>query len=184
MTPKRKGSVVKRSLLSDISSMIEEARSAVALTVNAGLTLLYWQIGTRIHEDILAHRRAEHGKQILVTLSQELMAQFGPGYSASNLSRMVTFAEAFPSREILASLLRQSSWSHFVAILPLNEPLQRDFYAEMCATAAVKWCERASEFALGHGGKPWQYVLIPHDVIAENMTLNGLAGRYTVKNSQ
>src|SRR6185295_16083287 len=41
-------------------------------------------------------------------------------------------AEAFPDREIVASLTRQLSWSHFVAILPLKRPLQREFYAEMC----------------------------------------------------
>ncbi|MGJ5029106.1 DEAD/DEAH box helicase [Bradyrhizobium sp. HKCCYLS2038] len=40
--------------------------------------------------------------------------------------------------------------------------------------AAVSWCKHASDHALGHGGKPWTYALIPHDVIAENMTLEGL----------
>src|SRR6266540_5871751 len=104
--PKRKGLIGRPSLLNDISRMIEDARSAVARTVNAGLTILYWQIGTRIQEDILAHQRADYGKQILVTPSQELMAEFGPGYSASNLSRMVTFAEAFPEKEIVVSMMR------------------------------------------------------------------------------
>lgn len=41
---------------------------------------------------------------------------------------------------------------------------------------AVKWCGHASNHALSNGGKPWQYLLIPHDVVAENMTLAGLAG--------
>ena len=44
--------------------------------------------------------------------------------------------------------------------------------------AAVKWCKQASEHAQTCGGKPWQYVLIPHDVIAENMTLQNLANMY------
>lgn len=43
---------------------------------------------------------------------------------------------------------------------------------------AVKWCKHASEHASKHGGKPWRYVLIPHDAIADNMTLEGLAGRF------
>ncbi len=115
MTRKRTQAVIKRSLLSDVRRMIEDARSAVAVTVNAGLTILYWRIGARIRKEILADQRAEYAKQILVTLSQELMAEFGPGYSASNLSRMVALAEAFPNKEIVASLLRQLSWSHFVA---------------------------------------------------------------------
>lgn len=113
--PKRSQAVTKRSLLRDVREMIAEARSAVAVTVNAGLTILYWNIGTRIRKDILADQRAEYGKQILVTLSQELMAEFGPGYSPSNLSRMVALAEAFPDKEIVAALLRQLSWPHFVA---------------------------------------------------------------------
>ena len=44
--------------------------------------------------------------------------------------------------------------------------------------AAVKWCANASAHAASYGGKPWRYVLIPHDEIAENMTLDGLAVRF------
>ncbi len=43
---------------------------------------------------------------------------------------------------------------------------------------AVKWCQQASDYMQQHGGKPWRYVLIPHDAIAENMTLKGLYERY------
>lgn len=43
---------------------------------------------------------------------------------------------------------------------------------------ATTWCKRASDHARGHGGKLWTYLLIPHDVISENMTLDGLAGRH------
>ncbi len=46
--------------------------------------------------------------------------------------------------------------------------------------AAVQWCAHATTHAISHGGKPWHYVLIPHDVIAENMTLSGLARRYGI----
>ena len=41
-----------------------------------------------------------------------------------------------------------------------------------------KWCANASDHASTYGGKPWRYLLIPHDVIAENITLTGLAGRF------
>jgi type III restriction enzyme len=46
--------------------------------------------------------------------------------------------------------------------------------------AAVEWCGHATKHALSSGGKAWHYVLIPHDAIAENMTLSGLAREYTV----
>jgi type III restriction enzyme len=46
---------------------------------------------------------------------------------------------------------------------------------------AVEWCRRASDHATSYKGKPWSYVLIPHDAIAENMTLNGLAERFSIR---
>lgn len=44
--------------------------------------------------------------------------------------------------------------------------------------AAVKWCQHASEYMQRHGGKPWTYLLIPHDVIAENQTIQGLIAQF------
>jgi predicted nuclease of restriction endonuclease-like (RecB) superfamily len=45
---------------------------------------------------------------------------------------MVTFAEILPETEIVTALSRQLGWSHFKELLPLEQPLQREFYAEMC----------------------------------------------------
>jgi len=104
----------------------------VAVTVNAGLTLLYWQIGNRVRQDILKEKRARYGEEILPTLSAKLVPEFGRGFTEKNLRRMVQFAEVFSDMEIVVTLSRQLSWSHFVAILPLKDDLQRDFYAEMC----------------------------------------------------
>ncbi|MBS1222527.1 MAG: putative type restriction enzyme, res subunit, partial [Proteobacteria bacterium] len=44
--------------------------------------------------------------------------------------------------------------------------------------AALQWCANASHHAATHGGKPWRYLLIPHDAIAENHTLAGLVARF------
>ena len=46
---------------------------------------------------------------------------------------------------------------------------------------AVVWCRRATEHAASYEGKPWTYVLIPHDAIAENMTIEGLARQFVIK---
>jgi len=123
---------ISGDLIGDIRSLIETARHNVAVTVNAGLTILYWQIGNRIRQDILKEKRAEYGKEIVATLSQELTKEYGNGFSYSALTRMVCFAEVFPDTQIVATLSRQLSWSHFKEILPLKKPLQRNFYAEMC----------------------------------------------------
>jgi type III restriction enzyme len=47
--------------------------------------------------------------------------------------------------------------------------------------AAVTWCERAAAHERAHGGKPWSYLLIPHDSITASRTLQGLAAGFTVK---
>jgi predicted nuclease of restriction endonuclease-like (RecB) superfamily len=73
-----------------------------------------------------------YGEQILATLSQELISEFGRGFDATNLTRMMKFVESFPDEEIVATLSQQLSWSHFRELLPLEQPLQREFYAEMC----------------------------------------------------
>ena len=90
------------------------------------------QIGSRIRQDILKEKRAEYGKRIVATLSQALVNDYGNNFNQKNLRRMIQFAEVFSDMEIVVTLSRQLSWSHFVAILPLKDDLQRDFYAEMC----------------------------------------------------
>jgi hypothetical protein len=119
-------------LIGDIRSLIKTARHNVAVTVNVGLTILYWQVGSRIRQDILKEKRAEYGKEIVATLSQELTGDYGNNFNEKNLRRMIQFAEVFPDKEIVVSLIRQLSWTHFIALIPLKDDLQRDFYAEMC----------------------------------------------------
>jgi predicted nuclease of restriction endonuclease-like (RecB) superfamily len=135
--PRRKSSTnalapMRGPLLSDIRGLIEAAREGVAQAVNSGLTLLYWQIGNRIRREVLRERRAEYGEKILQTLSAQLVTEFGRGFTEKNLRRMVQFAETFPDREIVVSLIRQLTWTHVIALIPLDKPLQRDFYTEMC----------------------------------------------------
>jgi hypothetical protein len=123
---------VPPALLADLRELIESARSVVAQAVNSALVLLYWQVGQRIRTDVLRDRRAEYGEQILPTLSAKLVPEYGQGFSARNLARMVRFAEVLPDRQVVVSLSRQLGWNHFVEIIPLKTDLKREFYAEMC----------------------------------------------------
>ena len=134
---------LKRELLKDIRLLIEEARSGVAVTVNAGLTMLYWQIGKRINEEILKGKRAGYGEEIVAALSQQLEMEFGRGFGTRNLFRMIRFAEVFPDPKIVSALLTQLSWTHFLQIIPFDDPLKRDFYAEMCRIE--RWSTRTLE---------------------------------------
>jgi len=123
---------ISDSLFQDLRSLIIEARQGVARQVNSVLVLLYWRVGQRIRQDILKEKRAGYGEQIVATLSQQLTEEFGEGWSRYNLSRMMRFTECFPEEQIVATLSQQLGWSHFKEIIPLDDDLKRDFYAEMC----------------------------------------------------
>ncbi len=122
----------KRDFLKDLREMIEQVRHSVASTINVSLTLLYWHVGNRIREEILLDDRAEYGKSIVVTASRQLVSDYGNGFSEKNLRRMIQFSELFPDEQIVVTLSRQLSWSHFVALIPIKDPIMKDFYAEMC----------------------------------------------------
>ena len=126
--PGNKGLSAADFLIEDIRTLIEETRSAVAVAVNAGLTVMYWRVGKRIQEDVLKSERASYGDEIVSTLSRQLSADYGRGFSEKSLRHMIRFAEAFPDERIVSALMRQLSWTHFLSIIYLPDPLQRDFY--------------------------------------------------------
>jgi len=119
-------------IFEDIRKLIDEARQSVAITVNAGLTMLYWKIGRRINLEILKGERAEYGAEIVSSLSRQLETEYGRGFSEKSLRRMVQFSTVFPDEQIVAALLRQLNWTHFTIIIPLNDKLKVEFYSEMC----------------------------------------------------
>lgn len=127
-------------LLTSIKQLIEESKLEVALSVNAAMSRLYWQIGKHIKIAVLQNERAEYGKQIVVSVSRQLAIEYGASFSEKNLRRMVQFAEVFPKEEIVVPLIRKLSWSHILAILPIEDDLKREFYIQMCIHE--KWSVR------------------------------------------
>ncbi|MBP8752571.1 MAG: DUF1016 family protein [Chitinophagales bacterium] len=119
-------------LFTDIKHLIESSRQRVAVAVNAEITMLYWNIGKHISQFLLNDKRAAYGKQILWTLSQELTKEFGKGFGQRSLARMVKFYDYFPDENILTTLLAKLSWSHFIEMLSIKDPLQREFYYTLC----------------------------------------------------
>ncbi len=131
-------------LLGDIRSLIEAAREQTARAVNSALVGLYWHIGTRIRRDILGEKRAEYGEQIVATLSAQLTAEYGRGYSEKSLRHMIRFAEVFLDEGIVSALRRELSWTHFKELIYIDDSLKRGFYAELCQA------ERCSTRTLKH----------------------------------
>ena len=118
------------NLFEQIKNLIEQTKQNVAISVNSSLTMMYWEIGNKINQDILKNQRAEYGKEIVVTLSRQLQDNFGKGFDEKNLRRMMQFANAIEKQKVV-TLSRQLSWSHFLALLPLQESLKIEFYAQM-----------------------------------------------------
>ena len=127
-----KSLTIKADLLKDLRTIIDQTRQSVASAVNSSLTLLYWHVGDRIRREILLEERAEYGRSIVVTVSRQLVLEYGNGFTDKNLHRMIQFAEVFPDMQIVATLSRQLSWSHFLRLITIKDQLKRDFYAEMC----------------------------------------------------
>lgn len=127
-------------LIDEIKTIIQEGRQQVAQAINAGLTATYWHIGQRIQKDILQNNRAEYGEQVVATLSRHLTKEFGKGWSVAQLRHCLHFAATFPDFQIVYTLCRQLSWSHFRTIMYRSTELERAFYAEMCRLE--KWSVR------------------------------------------
>jgi DUF1016 N-terminal domain len=134
--PERRGPSTAK-LIQDLRDLIHSARSEVVHAVTLAMALHYPQVGRRIRTDILDPRRAAYGEEIVSTLSRQLSAEFGSGYSRPNLFRMIKFAEFFVDGEIVSTLSRQLSWSHFIEIIRLKDALRRGL------TEAGRWTGRS-----------------------------------------
>lgn len=127
-------------LLSDVKKLIEQSRQQVAVAVNSAMSILYWNVGKRIKEDVLRNQRAEYGKQVIITLSEQLIREYGKGWGEKQLRQCIQFAEIFPAKEIVYTLCRELSWSHIRLVMFMEDPLKRAFYIEICKLE--KWSVR------------------------------------------
>ncbi len=98
-------------LITDLRRMIDQSRHGVAQAVNASLSLLYWHLGKRLHDEVLTGERGEYGKQIVVAVARQLTTEYGNSFNRKQLWRMIQFAEVYPDEQIVVSLIRQLSWT-------------------------------------------------------------------------
>ena len=108
------------NLFLGIVQLIEQAKHKVAVYLNTETTLLYWNIGQFINENLKEDTRLEYGGKILATLSQQLTNHLGKGYSYSALTRMCKVAHCFNSSNI--ATLSQESACHRRRALPASFP--------------------------------------------------------------
>lgn len=98
-------------LLNSIIGLIDQTRHVVAKTVNQELTLLYWNIGKTINDEILKNDRADYGKKLIPTLSLALTDKYGVGFNKRNLQNFIKLNAVIEDITILHTLCAKLSWS-------------------------------------------------------------------------
>lgn len=131
---------IEVQLYTEVTQLIEQSKQNVAVAVNAEITLLYWNVGKRINNEVLNNERAEYGKKIVHSLSAQLTLQYGKGWSEKQLRQCMQFANVFQDEQIVYALRIQLTWTHIRTIIYMEDPLKRDFYIEMCKLE--KWSSR------------------------------------------
>lgn len=117
-------------LLDDIGTTLKNGRIQAASAVNRTMVETYWNIGRYIVDfEQDGHEKAEYGSETLKRLSKDLTVRYGSGFSWSNIYRMRQLYNAFP---IFATLSQKLSWSHYVELLKIEDPLERNFYYKEC----------------------------------------------------
>ncbi|MBQ9811126.1 MAG: hypothetical protein IJM52_08200 [Spirochaetales bacterium] len=107
---------------SNIKQILESARNRVYHAANFAMVEAYWEIGKQIVDEQGGADRAEYGAGLIKELSAQLTADFGKGFTMTNLKYMRLFYLAFPNRHTLCD---QLSWSHYRLLLSVeNEPSQ------------------------------------------------------------
>ena len=119
------------NLFSDVCSIIDGARGRLANYANTEVIVTKWQIGIRIKRDVLKDKRADYGKTIVKDLSKKLTDKYGKGWGVKTLWHCLRAAETFTQEEIVSAAQRQLTWTHLKAIMYVEDPLARQFYAEM-----------------------------------------------------
>ncbi|MCR5224737.1 MAG: PDDEXK nuclease domain-containing protein [Alphaproteobacteria bacterium] len=125
----------------NIRNSIINAQNKIVKAVNSAIVESYWRIGEQIYKECGENERAEYGKYVLQYLSERLTKEFGKGFSLTNLKYMRAFYLAFPKGHTVCD--QSLSWSHYRAIMRVENPTARQFYVEECLKSG--WSVRQLE---------------------------------------
>ena len=116
------------ALYSQIASILEQNRKSVAVAVNTAMVRTYYEIGRSIVEnEQKGNIRAEYGKEVLKNLSARLTANYGKGFSTTNLKQMRDFYLTYQIGQTVSDQF-VLSWSHYLFLMRIDNPDERKFY--------------------------------------------------------
>ena len=176
--------VSEKSFVADIKQIIEEARKNAYSAVNAVMVLAYWNIGRRIVEQEQQGKdRAKYGTHLIEMLAEELTFTFGKGYSVRYIRNFRRFYTLFPDYEIWKSRFPNLTWTHYLAVLRVEDRTASLWYIENAAremwsvrtlsrNIGTQYFERHfKQPQIAHESKeelpPSQFELLKNPVVAE-----------------
>ena len=123
------------NLIFSIGEILKQGKNYAFQAVNQTMVKTYWQIGRQIVEfEQKGKAKAEYGSELLKNLSKDLSLNYGKGFGMSNVNKMRKFYLDYPNLQTVSAKL---SWSHFVELLKIADPLERSFYEKECENE--KW---------------------------------------------
>lgn len=119
------------SVFEDACNIIETAQKVAYSAVDLTLVHRNWLLGKRIaDEELNGESRAEYGAEVIKKLSKDLNAQYGRGYTKTNLYNFYSFYKMYP--EIFHSESGKSnvklSWTHYRVLLQVKDEIAREWY--------------------------------------------------------
>lgn len=91
--------------IQDIKQILAQARQKAYTAINSAMVEAYWQIGKRIvEEEQNGKERADYGKEIIQTISDEMTKEFGKGFTGRNIRNFRQFYLTFPNPVIWKTL--------------------------------------------------------------------------------
>jgi len=151
------GKIINNVLKDDIEKLILTAQQKAIKAVDFQRVVLYWQIGEKIFNEIQNQKtRANYGKKLIKTLSNELEPKFGSGYSYRQLYLFLQFYKVFP---IVNTLYSQLSWSHYKLLIRIDDKDKREFYI----AEAIKNLWSVREFERQINSQLFERLLLSND---------------------
>lgn len=113
-------------ILIQIKAIIANAQAKAILSVDNERVLMYWQIGKVIFEEEQQGKgRAEYGKYLIKSISDEFQPKLGTGFTVRQLEMNRQFYRIFPITNALRS---QFSWTHYRTLIRIDNQDKREFY--------------------------------------------------------
>ncbi len=132
------------NIVADVKAIIESAQSSAYEAINTVIIRKNWLIGRRIvEEEQQGQDRAKYGAHVISELSKSLTSDLGSGYTPRNLRNYRSFYQIFSEEEIWHTRVPNLTWSHYRALLRVDDKKARDWY--MAEAVQESWSVKTLE---------------------------------------